>query len=245
MKTLYTFKIKKPTIVENKSKDEAGNEVITKTTEKKDVEIHIKKPSHREIDEMDLFYSIQISDLQAKGIATNTMILNSYQDSGGLDSKKEVEAMKKLIEELNVKKNRLIKDNLDKIQNPSLLEEIKELSVQITDYQNRLSAVFERSAESIAERRVVMWGVLSLLFTKENDIYSPIFSGKNYNDKLENYYNLIDSKEKEDDFIFEQAVFEKGQIFLSLWLKKQAESKEDFQLLESMLDEAEEEEDAS
>ena len=74
MKTLYTFKVKKPSFEEITSKNEQGVETTVKTKVNKDTEIYIKKPSHREIDEMDLFYSIQISELQAQGISTNTMI---------------------------------------------------------------------------------------------------------------------------------------------------------------------------
>lgn len=241
MKTLYVFKVGKPTFEESKSKDEAGNEVVTKNKVYADVEISIKKPSHREIDEMDLFYSIQISDLQSKGVATNTMILNSYQDSGGLDSKKEVEAMKKLISDLNQKRNKLFKDHVDKIQNPELLEEIKEMAVELQDYQSRLSSVFDRSAESIAERRVVLWATLHLLYTKDGETFKPVFSGKNYEEKLENYYTILD--EEGEEFEFEKSIFEKGQIFIMTWLKKQAETVEDFQLLETIIDESKDDQD--
>jgi hypothetical protein len=64
-----------------------------------------------------------------------------------------------------------------------------------------------------------------------------VFSGKNYKDKLENYYNMLDD---EDSYIFEKNIFSKGSILLSTWLKKQAETEEDFKLLESILDESEE-----
>jgi uncharacterized protein YajQ (UPF0234 family) len=210
MKTLYTFKVKRPTTITSKSTDESGNEVITNTKDFIEEEVFIKKPSHREIDEMDLFYSIQISDLQTKGVATNTMILNSYHESGGLDSKKEVEALKKLVNDLNAKRNRLIKDHIDKIDNPELLEEIRELSMQVNDYQNRLAAIFDRSAESIAERRVVLWAVLNLLFTKKDDLFYPIFAGKDYNEKLDNYYNLLD--ENDEGFLFEKEALIKGRF---------------------------------
>jgi len=238
MKTLYTFKAKQPSFEEKTSKDEQGVETTVKTKVDKDVEIYIKKPSHREIDEMDLFYSIQLSELQAQGISTNTMILNSYHDSGGLDSKKDVEAMKKLLQDLNIKRNRFIKESAEKIDNPVLLSEIKDISSEIEDYQSRLSSIFERSAESIAERRLIQWCTLNLLFVKENETFRGIYSGSNYKDKLENYYNMLD--EESDSNVFEKNVFSKGSILVSTWLKKQAETEEDFKLLESIIDESEE-----
>jgi hypothetical protein len=187
---------------------------------------------------MDLFYSIQISELQAQGVSTNTMILNSYHDSGGLDSKKDVEAMKRLLQDLNIKRNRFLKESAENIDNPELLNEIKEISSQIEDYQSRLNSIFERSAESISERRVVQWCTLNLLFFKEEDTFKNVYSGKNYKDKLENYYNMLD--DEEDIYAFEKNVFSKGSILLSTWLKKQAENEEDFKLLESIIDEADE-----
>jgi hypothetical protein len=238
MKTLYTFKVKKPSFEEQTTKNEEGVETTIKTKVDKDVEIYIKKPSHREIDEMDLFYSIQISELQAQGISTNTMILNSYHDSGGLDSKKDVEAMKRLLQDLNIKRNRFLKESAENIDNPELLNEIKEISSQIEDYQSRLNSIFERSAESISERRVVQWCTLNLLFLKEEDTFKNVYSGKNYKDKLENYYNILD--DDGDTYTFEKNVFSKGSILLSTWLKKQAENEEDFKLLESIIDEADE-----
>ena len=237
MKILYTFKAKKPSFEEQTSKDDQGVETIIKTKVDKDVEIYIKKPSHREIDEMDLFYSIQISELQSQGVATNTMILNSYHDSGGLDSNKDVEAMKKLLQDLNIKRNRFLKENAESIDNPDLLNEIKEISSQIEDYQSRLNSIFERSAESIAERRVVQWCTLNLLFLKEDGSFRNVYSGKNYKDKLENYYNMLD--DEEELYVFEKNIFSKGSILLSTWLKKQAETEEDFKLLESIIDESE------
>jgi len=236
MKTLYTFKVKKPSFEEITSKNEQGVETTVKTKVNKDTEIYIKKPSHREIDEMDLFYSIQISELQAQGISTNTMILNSYHDSGGLDSKKDVEAMKRLLQELNIKRNRFLKENAENIENPELLNEIKDISSQVEDYQSRLNSIFERSAESIAERRVVQWCSLNFLFQKDEETFKPIFSGKNYKDKLENYYNILD--DEEDVYEYEKNVFSKGSILISTWLKKQAENEEDFKLLESIIDES-------
>ena len=236
MKTLYTFKVKKPSFEEITSKNEQGVETTVKTKVNKDTEIYIKKPSHREIDEMDLFYSIQISELQAQGISTNTMILNSYHDSGGLDSKKDVEAMKRLLQELNIKRNRFLKENAENIENPELLNEIKDISSQVEDYQSRLNSIFERSAESIAERRVVQWCSLNFLFQKDEETFKPIFSGKNYKDNLENYYNILD--DEEDVYEYEKNVFSKGSILISTWLKKQAENEEDFKLLESIIDES-------
>lgn len=234
MKILYSFKVDKASFEEKTTKNEEGVETVEKVKVNTPVEVYIKKPSHREIDNMDLFYSIQLSELQSKGISTNTMILNSYQDSGGLDSKNEVEAMKKLIQDLNIKRNRLYKNMAEKVEDQGLLEEVKDLTIELQEYQNKLSSIFDRSAESIAERRVILWTCLFLLFVKDGDVYKQIFSGKDFDEKMESYYNILDTED--DSYDFEKFAFEKGNVLLTSWLKKQAENEEDFKLLESILD---------
>ena len=235
MKLLYTFKVGKPSFVETTVKNEDGSETITKTKSEEKVEVYIKKPSHREIDEMDLFYSIQISDLQSKGVATNTMILNSYEDSGGLDSQKEVLAMKNLVEEIKKKRNQFLKEQAEGIYTEHLMEELKNMSVKLEEYQQNLQSVFERSAESIAERRVSQWAVFNLIYIKDAEEYKHVFKGANYENKLNFYYDVLD--DETGHYEFEQKVFTKGALLISSWLKRRLESQEDFELLESYIDE--------
>jgi len=234
MKTLYVFKVGKPTFVESSVKNEDGSETITKNKVYEPVDIYIKKPSHREIDEMDLFYSIQISNLQAQGVATNTMILNSYEDSGGLDSKKEVTMMRELVEKIKLKRNDFIKQQADGIFNQELVDELKVLSTKLEDYQQNLQSVFDRSAESTAEKRVNLWAVFNLLYLKNGETYSHVFKGLSYEDKLNFYYEVLD--DETEKYEFEQKIFTKGTILIGSWLKRRLETEEDFALMESYID---------
>lgn len=232
MKTLYSFKVGKPTFVDAHSQAEDGSEIISRTKSYEDVEIVLKKPSHREIDEMDLFYSIQISELQSKGIATRMMILNSYEDSGGLDSKKDVSAMKKLLVEIQIKRNEFVKTHAEGVVNTGLLEEIKDMTVKLEEYQQNLESVFDRSAESIAEKRVHLWATFNFTFIKEGDKYFPLFEGNSFEQKLDHYYEILDG-----DLEFEQKAFSKANILIASWIKRKISSEEDFKLLEEYIDE--------
>lgn len=234
MKILYTFKVGKPTFVEESVKNEDGSETITKTKVNEKTEVYIKKPSHREIDEMDLFYSIQISELQARGVATNTMILNSYEDSGGIDSQKEVIAMRDLVDKIKNKRNEFLKLQADGIYNEALMDELKTMSVKLEEYQQNLQSVFERSAESIAERRVSQWAIFNLIYIKEGGEYVHVFKGPNYENKLNFYYDVLD--DESGKYQFESRIFTKAALLITSWLKRRIESPEDFELLESYID---------
>lgn len=233
MKTLYTFKVGRPTFTESSVKNEDGSETISRIKGYEPVEIFIKKPSHREIDEMDLFYSIQISELQAQGLATNMMILNSYENSGGLDSKKEVASMKQLLEDIKIKRNQFLKEQSEGISNDTLIEELKDMSVKLEEYQENLKSVFDRSAESVAERRLHQWATFFLTYIKDGE-YRHVFRGQNYNQKLDGFYEILDEPET---FEFENKVFTKANILIGSWLRKRIVTEEDFKTLESYIDE--------
>lgn len=235
MKILYTFQVGKPTFVDSSTKNEDGTEIITRNKVYEKVDVFIKKPSHREIDEMDLFYSIQISELQSQGVATNTMILNSYEDSGGIDSKKEVSSMRMLVEEIKVKRNQFLKEQAEGVFNEALIDELKDMSVKLEEYQQNLQSVFERSAESIAERRVHQWATFNLIYIKDGDEYKQVFRGLNFQQKLDMFYEILD--DETGKFEFEQKVFTKGNILLASWMRKRVTNEDEFKLLESYIDE--------
>lgn len=235
MKTLYVFKAGRPAYVDSSVKNEDGSETITRNKVYEDVEVYIKKPSHREIDEMDLFYSIQISDLQSKGVATRTMILNSYEDSGGVDSKAEVNAVKKLLSDIQDKRNKFLKNHADGIVDDELLNEIKEMSVKLEEYQQNLQSVFDRSAESMAERRVHLWATFQFVFVKDGETFKPLFGNGTFDQKLDLYYDMLD--DEEGKFEFENKVFTKANILLASWMRKRVQTEEEFKLLESYIDE--------
>ena len=83
-KQLYKFTIDKEvekTVQSSKKDKKTGEEVITKkkVTEKVPVEIKIKRPSRRELEEAELEYSVEMSRCVKRGILTKAMLAKKGQ----------------------------------------------------------------------------------------------------------------------------------------------------------------------
>ena len=100
-KTLYQFTLDKEVETEKESKrtnKKTGEVTITKrkVKEKKPIEVQIKRPSRRELEEAELEYSIEMSRCIKKGILTKAMLAKKYSDTGGLFSEEDAEKYQKL-----------------------------------------------------------------------------------------------------------------------------------------------------
>ena len=90
-KKLYQFTLDKEVekIVESTRKNKkTGEETITKKKVKKKepIEVQVKRPNRRELEEAELEYSIEMSKCIKKGILTKAMLGKKYSDTGGLFS---------------------------------------------------------------------------------------------------------------------------------------------------------------
>ena len=95
-KTLYQFTLDKEVETEKESKrtnKKTGETTITKrkVKEKKPIEVQIKRPSRRELEEAELEYSIEMSRCIKRGILTKAMLAKKYSDTGGLFSEEDGE----------------------------------------------------------------------------------------------------------------------------------------------------------
>ena len=87
-KTLYQFTLDKEVETEKESKrtnKKTGETTITKrkVKEKKPIEVQIKRPSRRELEEAELEYSIEMSRCIKRGILTKAMLYKKYSDRYG------------------------------------------------------------------------------------------------------------------------------------------------------------------
>ena len=88
-KELYSFTIDEEKEVEKVSKrknKKTGEEttVTKKVKEKVPIQISIKRPSRRELEEAELEYSVEMSRCVKKGILTKAMLYKKYSDTGGV-----------------------------------------------------------------------------------------------------------------------------------------------------------------
>lgn len=243
-KYIYTFNIEKVAKISEKRQekytDENGVEkerTITETVEKTiPVEIAIKLPNRKQVQEAEMVYSIEMSKCIKQGILTKTMLLNKYSDTGGLVNEKDSNELNSNYEKyyglqvelanLNLKpeSERTEEDKQLINEKQSDLIEIRRTIVEReTSYLN----LFNHTADTKAQNRSILWYVLTLSHYKDSSKnhtdYVPIFAGKTFEEKEEVLFNL---EEKEDE-IYTKA-YNKLASIISFWFFTGKVDKEEF-----------------
>ena len=236
-KTLYQFTLDKEVQTEKESKrtnKKTGEVTITKrkVKEKKPIEIQIKRPSRRQLEEAELEYSIEMSRCIKKGILTKAMLAKKYSDTGGLfsedDANKYQDLYKEALELQNeyvrldsaTKKTQKQKDRLDKVKS-----KVAKVRKDIVEIETTFSSLFDHTADIKAQNRLILWYVLNLttIFDDDEDEFIPYFSGDNFEDKISSYYKL---EESNDEFYF--TLVQKVSTIMAFWYFNQASTKEEF-----------------
>ena len=244
-KELYTFTIfeDREIIVEETTKDEATSEETTikkKTIEKSPVEVFLKRPTRRQIEEADLEYIVEMSRCIKKGILTKAMLAKKYSDTGGLMSETESTRLVELYKEIYDIQSENIK--LEAITNKT--DEIKErlsdvvikstqIRKEIVDIESSYRALFDHTADSKAQNRIILWYIINLTFIKkaDDDVAKPYFKGKDFEAKLESFYE----KEEESSEQYLQ-LSKKLSTLVAFWFFNQASSKEEFEELDRKIE---------
>lgn len=244
-KELYKFSIfeDKETVVEESKIEESSGEEVTfkrKVTEKVPIEIILKKPTRRQIEEADLEYSVEISKCIKKGILTKAMLAKKYSDSGGLMSETESQRLVdlyKLIYDLQTENLRLDasinKSDEIKLRQEEILKELTSARKEIIDIESGYRALFDHTADSKAQNKVLLWYILNLTYIKKSsDVDAkPYFKGKEFEDKMESFY------EKEEELNEQHvAISKKLSTLVAFWFFNQASSKEEFEELDRKIE---------
>lgn len=243
-KYIYTFNIEKVAKITEKRQEKYVDEnnvekerTITETIEKTiPVEIAIKLPNRKQVQEAEMVYSIEMSKCIKQGILTKTMLLNKYSDTGGLVNEKDSEELNSNYERyyglqvelanLNLKpeSERTDEDKETINQKQSQLIEIRRTIVEReTSYLN----LFNHTADTKAQNKAILWYVLTLSHYKDSSKnhtdYVPIFPGKTFEEKEEVLFSL---EEKEDE-IYSKA-YNKLASIISFWFFTGKVDKEEF-----------------
>lgn len=232
MKKLYTFNVYRSKKEEVKEPNEDGSFRLSYKDVKEPVKVFLKQSSRREMDDADIFYSAEISRLQVQGIMTKAMILNAYIDAGGLDSKKEFEQLTEINDSLLKKRNEYTKLKAEGKSDDVLLEEIKDLYLALENHSQKYESILARSAESIAERKLIEWKVLNFTFFEDE---TPVFKGKTFKAKQDFFYEVFD--DETDKYQVEKDAFNKAFTFFTLIFRGTINTEEDFRNIEQMIDE--------
>ena len=249
-KELYTFTIDEEKEVEKShtrtSKKTGEKTTVTKKVkEKVPIEVKIKRPSRRELEDAELEYSVEMSRCVKKGILTKAMLYKKYSDTGGVFSESDAEDYGKLFKEvLNLQNEYVRLDSTDKDKRTEKqtkrLEEIKdELSAakrQMVEVESSMHTLFDHPADIKAQNRLILWYTLMLTHIQREDDDEPVpyFVGEDFEQKIEDYYA---KEEESNDFYLE--VIKKITTVLAFWFFNQASTPEEFNALIEQMEKGE------
>jgi len=247
-KELYNFTIfeDKEIFVEETTTDEVTGQEITikkKTVEKSPIQITLKKPTRRQIEEADLEYSVEMSRCIRKGILTKAMLAKKYSDTGGLMSETESTKLVELYKDIYDLQNENIKleaitNKTEEIQNKisTVVGKSTEVRKNIVEIESSYRALFDHTADSKAQNRIILWYIINLTYIKKqaDESAKPYFKGKDFEDKLQSFYE----KEEESSQQYLQ-LSRKLSTLVAFWFFNQASSVQDFEELDRKIESGE------
>ena len=232
-KVLYKFTINKIAQIEEEKtetvKNENGEEVTRTYKEivKKEVpvEILINQPTRKQMQEADMEFSIEMSKCIRNGILTKAMLLNKYNDTGGLISEADAKTMVGSADEIKELQAKLTIYNLkpeserdedDKKKIETLTSQILQRRKTLIEKETSYITLFNHTADIKAQNRAILWYVLHLSFfkdsSKKNAEFEPLFPGKTF----ENKENAMFEYEESRNEIYEKC-YSKLASIISYW----------------------------
>jgi hypothetical protein len=239
-KQIYQFTLDKEIekVVESTRKNKkTGEETITKRKKKikEPIEVQIKRPNRRELEEAELEYSIEMSKCIKKGILTKAMLGKKYSDTGGLFSEDDSDNYAKMYKDALDLQNEYVRLETAKKRTKaqdarfdSLKGEIAANRKEIIDFESNFQSLFDHTADVKAQNRVLLWYCLHLtyVYDEERDKFVQYFDGEDFEEKIQSYYDL---EEADDPFYWD--LIRKVTTVIAFWYFNQASSQEEFQEL--------------
>ena len=248
LKLLYQFTVDEVKEVEKESSrknKKTGEVTITKkkVKEKVPLEVKIKKPSRRELEDAELQYTIEMSKCIKQGILTKAMLAKKYSDTGGAFTEEGEKEYGKLYKQILEFQNEYIKldsatklDAKQKKRLEFLKEEIAKVKRELVEVETNLQGLFEHTADVKAQNKLLLWYGLHLTYIQGEEDEEPIqyFKGSDYDEKLEDYYE----KEEENSDVYQQ-VIKQVSTTLAFWFYNQASTQKEFEEIMDKVDKGE------
>lgn len=198
-----------------------------------DKKFALVKPSRKQMEDADTQYAVEMSKFVRQGVLTKNMLAKKYEDAGGILTENESKKISKLYEKLNEKiaESARLADNKtnarkNKKKIDALDEEASSLRREIVDIESANMSLFNQTAESKAQNKMIIWYAVNMLVYDVDGEYLPYFDGEEYEDKLEHYYSLEDSEDETHE-----KVMNKIGTIVALWFFNQAETQDQFDKL--------------
>lgn len=207
-KIVYTFTVEKEITTKEVEKQNQDNGTVITTEKpvvtKAPVTINFRKPSRRQIESADIFYGAKLNDFLKAGLPSLGQLIKRMEDEGGLVYKDAGDALQKynaeyfkLLDEIRDLANKANKTQEDKDREAAAKLELKETRDILVQIRSQLSSIYENAAETKAKNRQAMWYILNLA-EWDNDKtgdFKEIFTGKDYDERIDNYDLLEDKGE--------------------------------------------------
>ena len=207
------------------------------------LEVKIKKPSRRELEDAELQYTIEMSKCIKQGILTKAMLAKKYSDTGGAFTEEGEKEYGKLYKQILEFQNEYIKldsatklDAKQKKRLEFLKEEIAKVKRELVEVETNLQGLFEHTADVKDQNKLLLWYGLHLTYIQREEDEEPIqyFKGSDYDEKLEDYYE----KEEENSDVYQQ-VIKQVSTTLAFWFYNQASTQKEFEEIMDKVDKGE------
>jgi hypothetical protein len=251
-KVLYSFTIKKITEVEEEKQEIVKNdngEDVTRTYKEKikkevPVEIIINQPNRKQMQEADMEFSVEMSRCIRNGVLTKAMLLNKYNDTGGLISEADAKTMVNSaddIRELQAKlsilnlKPESERDEEDKLKIDTITSQILQRRKTLIEKETSYLTLFNHTADIKAQNRAILWYVLHLSYykdsSKKNVELEPLFPGKTFEQKEATMFDHEENKHE----IYEKC-YSKLASIISYWFFTSNQDKDEFDRIVGEID---------
>jgi hypothetical protein len=168
------------------------------------------------------------------------MLAKKYSDTGGLLSEEDARFLTRKYSELGDLQNKFgrlsakpKKEKKDEDNLSSILGQIGEKRKEIVDMETSYSSLFNHTADSKAQNKVLLWYLVNLSYYRisEDEECIPFFNAEETEEKIDQYYEV----DEEGHEIFDM-IKDKITTILSFWYFSQGANLEDFDQLNKDID---------
>lgn len=237
MKELFSYIVKVNKEVEKTETREENGQKITVTQKVKEdvpVKIIIKQPSRKNLEDAELQFSIEMSNCIKKGILTKGMLTKKYSDTGGVLSEDDAKELVTLYNKITQLQNDLLrltsKSDYDKEAEAVIIDKITNLRMRMVQVESTYRALFDNTADNIAQNNVIRWFCLHMAHTQviPDGNIEPMFKGTTTEQKLESLHQM----DENEDELYAKA-YRKLATFMSFWFFSKNAKREDFEKLDN------------
>lgn len=202
-------------------------------SEKQSKKFAILKPNRRIREEGELFFASETSRFAKAGVLPKAAWNTIISSGGGTLSEQDREEWGKLMIEYRDKsfdlQSILIKTNGKRNEDEQayfdkLTQDLDEITRKMQAFESSQMDIFENTAEAKARNRTILWWVTVLGHKLVGEKFIPIFDGKTFEERLDQYDELDESDEDAPLMVALRRIT----YLTTLWFLGRAETSEEF-----------------